>query len=150
MRVLVINGPNLNLLGRREPEIYGTQTLEEINESVRRYAEERGVEVEFFQSNCEGEIVDAIHGASVRTPPIDAVVINPGAYSHYSLAIMDAIKATGVRTIEVHLTNPHAREGYRRRSVTASACQGVIAGFGPLGYMLAVEALVAARRVTRS
>src|SRR5579859_8244391 len=116
MRVLVIHGPNLNLLGERQPEIYGTQTLAETNELISATARELAIDVEFTQSNIEGEIVDAIQGARNR---VNAIVINPGAYSHYSLAIADAIASINIPVIEVHLSNIAGREDARRTSVTA-------------------------------
>lgn len=144
MRILVIHGPNLNLLGTREPEIYGTQTLEEINERIRAHAARRGVSVEIVQTNHEGGIVDSIQRAASNGPDkCDALVINPGAYAHYSLAIRDAIHGTGLPAIEVHISNVHAREEFRRTSVVAPACRGQIAGLGPLGYTLAIDAIAA-------
>lgn len=137
MRVLVIHGPNLNLLGERQPDIYGTQTLGETNELIATAARELGIDIEFSQSNIEGEIVDAIQNARKTA---DAIVINPGAYSHYSLAIADAIASVHIPTIEVHLSNISAREDERRTSVTAAACRGSIAGFGAHSYVLALHA----------
>lgn len=139
MRILFLNGPNLNLLGRREPEIYGRTTLAEIETAVRRLAAERGVEVEFRQSNSEGELVDWIHGAQGR---FDAVVLNAGAYTHTSLALRDAIAGTGIPTVEIHLSNVHAREEFRRNSVIAPVCRGVICGFGVRSYLLGLEAVI--------
>ncbi len=136
MRVLVIHGPNLNLLGERQPEIYGTQTLGEIDEFIRTSAAEFGVTVECEQYNGEGEIIDAIHAARET---FDAIVINPGAYSHYSYAIADAIAAVPIPVVEAHLSNIAAREPHRRLSVTAAACTGSISGFGVHSYILAVR-----------
>jgi len=136
MQLLVIHGPSLNLLGTREPQIYGSQTLDEINREISSVAAELSVDVQFIQSNDEGAIIDAIHDARTSA---DFIIINPGAYSHYSHAIADAITATGVRAIEVHLTNIFAREPFRRRSVVAPACVGSIVGFGALSYLLAVR-----------
>jgi 3-dehydroquinate dehydratase-2 len=139
MRVLVIHGPNLNLLGVREPEIYGTLTLEEIDSSIASLAKELNVEVRCVQHNSEGAIVDELHSARSSW---DAVVINPGAYTHYSYAIADAIAAIGVPVIEAHLTNIAARETFRRTSVIAPVCKGSIAGFGSESYGLALRAAV--------
>ncbi len=137
MRVLVIHGPNLNLLGERQPEIYGRQTLGEINDFITASAREMGVEVDCVQHNAEGPIIDAIHNAR---NVYDAIVINPGAYAHYSYAIADALASVPVPAIEVHLSNIAARETHRRTSVTAAACNGSISGFGPFSYVLAVRA----------
>ena len=142
MRILVINGPNLNLLGTREPAIYGTDTLDEINARIERHARERDVTVEFFQSNHEGEIVDRIQEAAREGEgQCDGVVINPAAYTHYSLAIRDAVSAAGLPTVEVHLSNIYAREPERHRSVVAPVCLGQMSGFGYRGYLLAVDFL---------
>jgi 3-dehydroquinate dehydratase-2 len=138
MRVLVVNGPNLNLLGEREPEIYGTQTLAQLDEAVARGAKSMGIELSCAQYNSEGAIVDALHAARKTC---EGVVINPGAYAHYSYAIADAIRAIGIPVVEVHLSNVAAREAFRRTSVTAAACRGVISGFGAGGYLLALRAL---------
>ena len=140
IRVLVIHGPNLDRLGQREPEIYGRQTLAEIDARLAQEAARLGAQVESLQSNHEGVIVDALSRAAGR---FDAVVINPAAYSHYSLAIRDALAALEVPRIEVHLTNVFAREGFRHRMVTAGACSGVICGLGVEGYVLALRAAVA-------
>ena len=136
MNILVVHGPNLNLLGTREPDIYGTDTLEEINKRIEDFAKKRGVAVTFFQSNQEGAIIDAIQESDC-----DALVINPAAYTHYSHAIRDAIQATGKPAVEVHLSNIHGREPFRSRSVIAPACRGQISGFGATSYLLAVETL---------
>ncbi len=139
MKILIINGPNLNLLGTREPAIYGTETLDEINGRVERHALGRGVAVEFFQSNHEGEIVDRIQEAARDgAGRCDALVINPGAYTHYSLAIRDAVSGTGLPSVEVHLSNIYARARERHNSVIAPACIGQIAGLGYRGYLLAI------------
>lgn len=138
MRVLVLHGPNLNLLGEREPEVYGTQTLAELNESIVAAGAELGFDVRCEQYNSEGAIVDALHAARKN---YEGVVINPGAYAHYSYAIRDAIAAAGLPAIEVHLSNIAARESFRRTSVTAAACRGVVSGLGALGYALALRAL---------
>jgi len=139
MRVLVLHGPNLNLLGTREPEVYGSQTLGDVNDTIVACAAELGVDVVCEQYNGEGQIIDALHSA--RTT-YDAVVINPGAYAHYSYAIADAISAIRIPVIEAHLSNVAAREEFRRTSVTASACRAVVSGLGPLSYVMALRALV--------
>ena len=138
MKILVIHGPNLQLLGAREVEVYGSKTLGRINKEIRARAKSIGVTVTIFQSNGEGEIVDKIGSASGK---FDALVINPGAYTHTSIAIRDAIAGSGLTAVEVHLSNTAAREEFRRRSFIAPVCKGVIAGFGPKGYLLAIEAL---------
>ena len=138
MRVLVIHGPNLNLLGEREPEIYGRSTLAELNEHIAAAARELGVSVECIQHNGEGEIIDAIHQAWTS---YDGIVINPGAYSHYSYAIADAISSVKIPVVEAHLSNIAGREAHRRVSVTAASCIGSVSGFGPESYVLALRAL---------
>ncbi len=138
MRVLVLHGPNLNLLGEREPEIYGTQTLAELDGAIAAAARELGIEVRCEQHNSEGAIVDALQAARKTEA---GVVINPGAYAHYSYAIRDAIAAIALPTIEVHLSNVAAREAFRHTSVTAAACRGVVSGLGAMGYVLALRAL---------
>ena len=138
MRVLVLHGPNLNLLGNREPEVYGSQTLADVNELIGTTASDLGIDVRCEQHNGEGEIIDALHAARGK---YDAVVINPAAYSHYSHAIADAIVAIGIPVVEVHLSNLASREDFRRRSVTARACRGSIAGFGAASYSMALRAL---------
>jgi 3-dehydroquinate dehydratase-2 len=138
MKILVINGPNLNLLGKREKDVYGDFALEEVNEELKR--EYPKLDFHFFQSNIEGEIINKLHEA------IDSeylgVMINPGAFSHYSYAIRDAIAAVNRPVVEVHISNVHKREEFRTRSVTAAACAGQIVGFGKISYILAVEALM--------
>lgn len=138
----IINGPNLNLLGRREPEIYGRETLEDLNSWILDRVSPLGADgLIFVQSNSEGELVTAIQEMGYDQA-VTGIVINPGAYAHYSIAIRDAIASIPVPVIEVHLTNIHAREEYRRKSVTSEACRGMICGLGKMGYVLAVEALL--------
>jgi len=139
MKILFLNGPNLNLLGTREPEVYGRTTLAEIESMVRGRATERKVEIDFRQSNHEGELVGWIQEARGRW---DVIVLNAAAYTHTSVALRDAIAATGVPTLEIHLSNVHAREKFRHRSLIAPVCRGQIAGFGPHSYLLALEAAV--------
>lgn len=138
-RILVVHGPNLNLLGERQPEVYGRQTLEEINRSLQALAEAEGVEVEFFQSNHEGAIIDRLHQAR---KVVDAVVINPGALGHYSYALRDAIASLPIPVVEVHLSNPHAREEFRHKLVLAPVCRGQVVGFGPYSYLLGLRAAI--------
>ena len=137
-KILLLNGPNLALLGTREPEIYGRTTLADIVETVTAAAREKGIAVDAFQSDVEGELVAAIGRAR---GVYDGIILNPAAYTHTSVALHDAIKASGVPTVEVHLSNVYAREGYRHESLTAGVCVGQICGFGPAGYLLALEAL---------
>lgn len=138
MRIYIINGPNLNLLGKREKEIYGTETLWDLENRLKKAFPK--VSFEFFQSNHEGSIIDTLQ--KTMDGAADGVVVNPGAYSHTSYAIRDAIRALPVPVVEVHLSNIHAREEFRRTSVTAEVCRGVIAGLGLEGYALAVQYLV--------
>jgi len=144
MKVLVIHGPNLNLLGSREPETYGSATLEDINRMLREEASRLGIELSTVQSNYEGALVDAIQAASGWA---DVIIINPAAYTHTSVALRDAIYAVGIPTIEVHLSNIHAREEFRHKSHIAPVAIGQIAGFGADSYRLA---LIAAKNVTRA
>lgn len=137
MKITIINGPNLNLLGVREPEVYGRDTLAEIESRIREALKNSGVELSFHQTNSEGEIIDLLHDARHRDGA-EGVIINPGAYSHYSYAIRDAISAIEIPVVEVHLSNTQAREEFRHRSVTAAACTGKIEGLGWTGYLLAV------------
>lgn len=139
MKFLIINGPNINLLGTREPEIYGSMTLDDINKDIANYAKELGVETETFQSNIEGEIVDKIQQAK---GVFDGIVINPAAYTHTSVAIRDAISAVGIKAVEVHISNIHAREEFRKNSLIAPVCIGQITGFKANSYKLALRALV--------
>jgi 3-dehydroquinate dehydratase-2 len=137
--VFILNGPNLNLLGQREPAVYGATTLADIEASCRERAKRLGLgTVEFRQSNHEGMLVDWIQEAAARSA---AVVINPGAYTHTSIALHDAIRGTGVRVVEVHLSNVHAREAFRHHSYVSPVASGVIVGFGPQGYLLALDAI---------
>ncbi len=137
MKILVIDGPNLNVLGQREPDIYGRTTLAEIHDSMKKLAGELGIELDFFQSNHEGEIIDRLNAASGTC---DAIIINPAGYTHTSVAIRDALAGTSVPAIEVHLSNIYSREEFRHKSLTAPACVGQITGFGANSYLLALRA----------
>ena len=139
MKVLFLNGPNLNLLGTREPEVYGRTTLADIEKSVQKRASELKVEVEFLQSNLEGDLVSWIQQAKEK---FQVIVINAAAYTHTSVALRDAISAVGVPTIEIHLSNVHAREEFRHKSLIAAVCVGQICGFGVKSYILGLEASV--------
>ncbi len=139
MKILFLNGPNLNLLGQREPGIYGRMSLADIEKKVRERAAQLKVEVEFRQTNSEGELVGWIQQARGAC---DVIVLNAAAYTHTSIALRDAITAVGVPTIEVHLSNIHAREDFRHKSLVAAVCRGQISGFGPNSYLLALEASV--------
>ena len=139
MKILVINGPNLNMLGTREPEIYGSTTLNDINQELVEYSKtiSNDIELEFYQSNHEGEIVNKIQASG----NFDGLIINPAAYTHTSVAITDAIKAVNLKAVEVHLSNPNTREEFRKTSYTSTACVGVVAGFGKNSYKLALLGL---------
>ena len=139
MKILVINGPNLNLLGDREKENYGEVTLESINNDLKSLAEELNTDIDFFQSNTEGEIVDKIQSAKGN---FDGIIINPAAYTHTSIALRDALLAVKIPAVEVHLSNIHAREEFRKTSFTAPVCVGQIAGFKKDSYILALRAIV--------
>ena len=138
MTILVINGPNLNMLGIREPDIYGRTTYDDLVALIKKEAEKMGMETEFYQSNHEGDLVDAIQAAYER---IDGIVINPGAYTHTSVALLDAVKAVGIPTVEVHISDPDTREEFRKISFIRAACVGTIKGRGIEGYIDAVKLL---------
>ena len=135
--IAIINGPNLNLLGKRQPEIYGHETFENTLRKIREEFPE--TPIEFFQSNCEGEIITHIHKLGYENPECTGIVINPGAFSHYSYAIADAISSISLPVVEVHITNIMGRETFRQQSVTAPACRGMLTGFGLDGYILAIN-----------
>ena len=136
MKLQIINGPNLNLLGQREPDVYGRRTFEDYLDELRRAYPD--VTIDYFQSNCEGALIDKIHEVGFQC---DGIVLNAGAYTHTSIALHDAIKAVTAPVVEVHISNVHSREPYRRQSMIAPACLGVVCGFGLDSYRLAVEAL---------
>ncbi len=137
LSILVIHGPNLNKLGQREPDVYGTETLDSINEQISDFGSKNNMSIELFQSNHEGEIVDKLH----QSGEFNAIVINPAAYTHTSVAIRDAISSIDGPVIEVHLSNIHAREEFRHKSLSAPVCKGQISGFGGFGYIMALTAI---------
>lgn len=142
MKFLVINGVNLNLTGMREPGVYGALTLSEINDKISAYCEKNGDNVDFYQSNIEGELVNALHRAFLEKA-YDGILINAGAFTHYSIAIRDAIKAINIPVAEVHISNVHAREEFRHTSMLSAVCQGVVCGFGVGSYIAGIEGLKA-------
>lgn len=137
-RIAVVHGPNLNMLGTRETDVYGNETLNDINHKLDKFSAEWDIELEFYQSNSEGGLVDIIQ--SLKN--VQGMVINPAAYTHTSIAIRDAIKGTGIKTVEVHLSNIHAREDFRKVSLTAPVCVGQISGFGSYSYIMGLMALI--------
>ena len=139
-RVLILHGPNLNALGTREPDVYGRTTLDDVDRALRRLAAELGCEVEILQSNHEGVLVDALHNARSN---FHGVLLNPGGFTHTSVALGDAVRAAQLPTVEVHVTNPHAREAFRHRSYVSGAALGVVQGFGADSYLLGLRALCA-------
>ncbi len=139
MKILIIHGPNLNMLGKREPEIYGADTLKDVNSQIEALAKELGVEVGFFQSNSEGEIVSRIQDAAAE---YKGIVMNPGAYTHTSIAIRDAILSSGLLVVEVHISNVHKREEFRHKSYVSGVALGVVSGFGIDSYFLGLRGLV--------
>ena len=140
MKFLVINGVNLNLTGKREKSVYGTQTLEEINEKIAAFVKSNGDEVEFYQSNIEGELVNKLHEAFLNKT-CQGILFNAGAFTHYSYALRDAIAAIDIPVVEVHMSNVHAREEFRHKSVLAEVCKATVSGFGAGSYIAAVEGL---------
>ncbi|MBR8700923.1 3-dehydroquinate dehydratase [Fusobacterium sp. DD29] len=139
MKIMVINGPNINFLGIREKNVYGTGTYEELCRYIQGYCERNRIEVEILQSNIEGELINFIQRAYLEK--FDGIVINPGAYTHTSVALLDAIKSIDIPVVEVHLSNIYAREDFRHKSITAPGCKGQINGFGTFGYILGIEGL---------
>ncbi|MDQ0161380.1 type II 3-dehydroquinate dehydratase [Bacillus alveayuensis] len=139
VKILVLNGPNLNRLGVREPAVYGKKTLKDLEEDLCQFSKNEKVQFSFFQSNHEGDVIDAIHDAEER---FDGIILNPGAFTHYSYAIRDAISSVSIPVVEVHISNVHNRESFRHHSVTAPATIGQIVGFGFYGYQLAAQALI--------
>ena len=140
-KILVLNGPNLNLLGTREPAVYGSATIADVEQACREAARPHGLEIDFRQSNHEGELIDWLHEAGRARDETLGVVLNAGAYTHTSVALHDAIKAIAMPVIEVHLSNVHAREPFRHHSYLSPACAGIVVGFGVAGYALAIDGL---------
>ncbi len=138
MKLLILNGPNLNRIGKREPDIYGHETLEDVEKKLTALAKEQQMTLDFFQSNTEGLLIDRIHEAADEG--IEGIIFNPGAFTHYSIALRDAIASVDVPTIEVHISNIHTREIFRQTSVIAPVCIGQLTGFGTDGYLLALQA----------
>ncbi len=138
MKIIVINGPNLNMLGKRETSVYGNKTLKDLEEYIKKEFSDN-INIEFFQSNYEGAIIDMLHKANEE---FNGVVLNPGAFTHYSYAIHDAIKSIKTKVVEVHISNVYQREEFRHKSVTAPACIGQISGFGFYGYILGINAII--------
>lgn len=140
MNIMIIHGPNMNLLGKRNPDVYGNKTLKDVNDEILQFAKEKDIKVDIYQTSSEGKIIDLLHKAQEKC---SGVVLNPAAYTHYSYAIGDAIEAISVPVVEVHLSNIHKREEFRRKSVTAPYTIGQISGFGSYGYIMAIQALIA-------
>ena len=144
MKLLILNGPNLNRIGKREPEIYGHETLEDVEKKLTMIAEKQSMNLDFFQSNTEGILIDRIHEAA--DDGTDGIIFNPGAFTHYSIALRDAIASIDVPVIEVHISNIHTRESFRQTSVIAPVCIGQLTGFGTDGYTLALQAFLLRRK----
>lgn len=140
MKILVLHGPNLNLLGIREPDVYGCQTLEDINNEIKAFAQQKDIDIDCFQSNHEGHLIDRIHQA--HSENVDGIIINPGGLTHTSVALRDALSGVAIPFVEVHLSNVHAREPFRHHSYTAPVAIGQICGFGFTGYLLGLEGLL--------
>jgi len=143
VKLLILNGPNLNRIGKREPDIYGYETLEDVEKKLTKIAEKESMKLDFLQSNTEGVLIDRIHEAA--DDGTDGIIFNPGAFTHYSIAIRDAIASIDVPTIEVHISNIHTRESFRQTSVIAPVCIGQLTGFGTDGYLLALQAFLLRR-----
>lgn len=144
MKLLILNGPNLNRIGKREPEIYGSETLEDVENKLMKIASAENVELTFFQSNYEGALIDEIHTAADNGT--DGIIFNPGAFTHYSIALRDAVASITVPVIEIHISNVHSREAFRHTSVIAPVCLGQLTGFGTDGYALALQAFLLRRK----